>query len=184
MQHRGGARAQPLPRSHSVAGPAWGRCARVCDLESVAAIDPSFEEVFDRLKAIYVADGERAKLAALLKSRLLAVNDPADRVEIEVQRGRALSDIGDQGGAKDALAAALEANPDHVGALSAFADVCVVEQDWNGAEGAFIRLARLTPEPERQAAIYLRLGEILRRALAQPRKGGALVPRDTAADAH
>ncbi|MGK4007450.1 hypothetical protein WMF31_32815 [Sorangium sp. So ce1036] len=129
-------------------------------LEAVATVDPSYADVFSRLKAIYVAEGARAELAALLERRLDAVTDPAERVEMEVLRGRALADVGDASAAKRALAAALDANPDHVEALSAYADVCAGEGDWTGAEQAWIRLARLVPDPAKQAAIYLRLGEL------------------------
>ncbi|WP_437486455.1 hypothetical protein WME75_03630 [Sorangium sp. So ce1014] len=129
-------------------------------LEAVATVDPSYADVFSRLKAIYVAEGARAELAALLERRLDAVTDPAERVEMEVLRGRALADVGDAAAAKRALAAALDANPDHVEALSAFADVCAGEGDWTGAEQAWIRLARLVPDPAKQVAIYLRLGEL------------------------
>jgi cellulose synthase operon protein C len=129
-------------------------------LEAVAEVDPSYEDVFSRLQAIYIAEGARAELAALLERRLEAVTDPVERVEMEVLRGRALADVGDAAAAKRALAAALEANPDHVDALAAFADVSAAEEDWSGAEQAWIRLARLLPDPERQAALYLRLGEL------------------------
>ncbi|WP_437968535.1 tetratricopeptide repeat protein [Sorangium sp. So ce260] len=129
-------------------------------LEAVATVDPSYADVFSRLKAIYIAEGARAELAALLERRLDAVTDAAERVEMEVLRGRALADVGDAAAAKRALAAALDANPDHVEALSAFADVCAGEGDWAGAEQAWIRLARLVPDPEKQVAIYLRLGEL------------------------
>jgi lipopolysaccharide biosynthesis regulator YciM len=129
-------------------------------LEAVAAIDPSFEDVFQRLRGIYIESGARAELAQLLERRLDQVTDPTERVEMEVLRGRALADVGDATAAKSALAAALEANPDHVEALEAFADVCGAEQDWSGAEQAWIRLARLVSDAERQAAIYLRLGAL------------------------
>ncbi|WP_437335920.1 hypothetical protein [Sorangium sp. So ce394] len=129
-------------------------------LEAVATVDPSYADVFSRLRAIYVAEGARAELAALLERRLDAVTDPEERVEMEVLRGRALADVGDVAAAKRALAAALDANPDHVEALSAFADVCAGEGDWAGAEQAWIRLARLVPDPDKQIAIYLRLGEL------------------------
>ncbi|WP_437317987.1 hypothetical protein [Sorangium sp. So ce385] len=129
-------------------------------LEAVATVDPSYADVFSRLKAIYIAEGARAELAALLERRLDAVTDAAERVEMEVLRGRALADVGDAAAAKRALAAALDANPDHVEALSAFADVCAGEGDWAGAEQAWIRLARLVPDPDKQVAIYLRLGEL------------------------
>jgi tetratricopeptide (TPR) repeat protein len=139
-------------------------------LEAVAAIDPSYEDVFPRLQAIYVAAGARAELAALLERRLEAVTDPGERVEMEVLRGRALADVGDAAAAKRALAAALDANPDHVDALSAFGDVSAEEEDWSGAEQAWIRLARLVPEPERQAAIYFRLGDLYDERLPNPER--------------
>jgi tetratricopeptide (TPR) repeat protein len=68
--------------------------------------------------------------------------------------------VGDAAAAKGALKAALDANPDHVEALSAFADVCAAQQDWADAEDAWIKLARLVPDAEKQAAIYLKLGEL------------------------
>ena len=68
-------------------------------LEAVSAIDPSYGDVFQRLQAIYIAEGARAELAELLKRRLDAVTDPAERVEMEVLRGRALADVGDSSAA-------------------------------------------------------------------------------------
>jgi cellulose synthase operon protein C len=129
-------------------------------LEAVATIDPAYEDVFSRLQAIYIAEGARQELASLLEARLARVTDPAERVELEVLRGRALADVGDPAAAKRALAAALDANPDHVEALSAFADVCAAEEDWSSAEQAWIRLARLATEPAQQIAIYNKLGEL------------------------
>ncbi|HRI69955.1 MAG TPA: tetratricopeptide repeat protein, partial [Polyangium sp.] len=128
--------------------------------EHVFSTDPSYRDVFQRLKDVYVATNARAELAALLERRLESVTDPAERVDMEIMRGRALADIGDAAAAKRALAAALEQYPDHVEALAAFAEVSAKEQDWEGAEQAWIRLARLVSEPERQSALYLRLGEL------------------------
>ncbi|MBK9264548.1 MAG: tetratricopeptide repeat protein [Polyangiaceae bacterium] len=128
--------------------------------EHVFSTDPSYRDVFQRLKDVYVATNARAELAALLERRLETITDPAERVDMEIMRGRALADIGDAGAAKRALAAALEQYPDHVEALSAFAEVSAKEEDWEGAEQAWIRLARLVSEPERQSDLYLRLGEL------------------------
>jgi hypothetical protein len=129
-------------------------------LERVVETDVSNEDVFQRLKGLYVASGARADLAALLKKRLDAVADPSERVEMEVLRGRALADVGDATAAKHALAAALEASPDHVEALTAFSEVAASEADWSGAEQAWIRLARLVSDSARQAEIYYRLGDL------------------------
>ncbi len=139
-------------------------------LEEVAETDPSYADVFERLQAIYVAEGARGELAALLERRLDAVSDPKERVEMEVLRGRALADVGDSEAAKRALAAALDANPDHADALAAFADLCAREEDWSGAEQAWIRLARLVPDAARQSAIYLRLGGLYDEHLPNPER--------------
>jgi len=138
--------------------------------EHVFSTDPSYRDVFQRLKDVYVATNARAELAALLERRLEAVTDPAERVDMEIMRGRALADIGDAGAAKRALAAALEQYPDHVEALGAFAEVSAKEQDWEGAEQAWIRLARLVSEPERQTDLYLRLGELYDGPLPNPER--------------
>ncbi|MET0595319.1 MAG: hypothetical protein ABW133_21655, partial [Polyangiaceae bacterium] len=98
------------------------------------------------------------------------VRDPAERIELEVVRGRTLAEIGDSESAKRALAFALESNPDHAEALGVFADVCGRENDWGGAEQALIRLARLVPDTAEQAAIYVRLGEIYDKHLPNPER--------------
>ncbi len=98
-------------------------------LEKVSEVDPAYEDVFQRLQTIYIAEGARGELATLLERRLEAVTDPAERIEMEVLRGRALADVGDSAAAKRALSAALEANPDHTEALSTFATVSAAEQD-------------------------------------------------------
>ncbi len=137
-------------------------------LEHAAAIEGAGEDIFTRLQGLLVARGDRAKLAELLERRIAMTTDPAERVALEVTRGRALADVGDRDAAKRALASALDANPDHADALDAFADLCAAEGDWTGAEQAWIRLARHVAEPERQAEIYRKLGELYDSELDNP----------------
>ncbi|HEY6081620.1 MAG TPA: tetratricopeptide repeat protein, partial [Polyangiaceae bacterium] len=129
-------------------------------LERAVALDVTNEDAVVRLQSLYVSGNDREKLAALLERRLSHTTDPEERVALEVTRGRALADVGERDQAKAALSAALDANPDHVEALAAFADLCSEEGDWGAAEQAFIRLVRHLPEPARQAQIYRRLGEL------------------------
>jgi tetratricopeptide (TPR) repeat protein len=142
-------------------------------LERVSAVDPGHADVFDRLRAIYTSTGARSELAELLSRRLQGIDDPNERVEMEVMRGKALAEVGDSQEAKRALAAALEANPDHVEALSSFADLCHEEGDYEGSEQALIRLARLTADPDRQIDIYLRLGALYDDPLDNPERAEA-----------
>jgi cellulose synthase operon protein C len=139
-------------------------------LEKAVALDIGNEDAAVRLQALYVAAGEREKLAALLERRLSRTTDPNERVALEVTRGRALADVGERAQAKAALGAALDANPDHVEALSTFAELCVEEGDWSAAEQAYIRLVRHLPEPARQAQIYRRLGELYDTSLPNPER--------------
>jgi len=129
-------------------------------LEAAASLDLKHADVFSRLRALYVQREEREKLAELLERRIDLTDDPEERVALEVTRGKALADIGDRDAARQALAAALDANPDHADALDAFAELAVHDGDWEGAEQAWIRLARHATEPERQAEIYRKLGAL------------------------
>ncbi|HWA73588.1 MAG TPA: tetratricopeptide repeat protein [Polyangiaceae bacterium] len=142
-----------LDKAHN---PEQGRAT----LERAVDLDLSHEEAVSRLQALYVARGDRQKLAELLARRLERTTDPEERIAIEVTRGRALAEVGEPAAARAALAAALDANPDHIEALETFAEVCLTEGDWLGAEQAFIRLARHSADPAQQAQIYRRLGEL------------------------
>ncbi len=139
-------------------------------LERAVQLDVGHEDAVVRLQALYVAANERQKLAELLERRLERTTDPEERIAIEVTRGRALAEVGERDAAKAALAAALDANPDHAEALEAFAELCLEEGDWASGEQALIRLARHTIELPRQAQIYRRLGELYDTTLPNPER--------------
>jgi tetratricopeptide (TPR) repeat protein len=152
------------------AGRLWADQAKdedraIIALEAAASIDPAHEDVFDRLSRLYATHGMQNELATLLERRLEGIDDPAERLAMEVRRGRVLLDVGDTQGARDAFEAALAQRPDDHGALSAFADLCVAQRDWEAAEQALVRLARLLPTPEEQRDVYGRLGELYSRHL-------------------
>jgi tetratricopeptide (TPR) repeat protein len=129
-------------------------------LEEACGLDITFADVFDRLKAIYIASNDTNELALLLERRLDVIEDPAERVEMQVLRGKVLSEVGETQGAKDALAAALDVSPDHVPALRAFSELCFAEGDWSSAEQALLRLGRLAQDVLEQADIYRKLAKI------------------------
>jgi hypothetical protein len=129
-------------------------------LEQAAAIDVAYEDVFSRLSALYASRGARNDLAALLERRIATITDPEEQVAMEVERGHFLAEVGDTVGARKALEAALEARPDHTQALSQLAELCAKEEDWPGAERAWVRLARLLATPEEQRDAYARLGQL------------------------
>ncbi len=132
----------------------------VACLEQAAAIDVAYEDVFARLSALYGKRGAREELAALLEKRIAIVSSPEEKVELEVERGRALMDIGDPVGARAVLKSALAEKPDHIAALGAYADLCAAASEWDEAEQAWVRLARSVPVPEEQRDVYRKLGEL------------------------
>jgi predicted Zn-dependent protease len=129
-------------------------------LEQAAMIDVAYEDIFERLAKIYKQRGQGSELAALLERRIARVTDPAQRVEMEVQRGLALAELGDEDGARESLETALKDEPDNVEALRALGDLCAKQGRWDAAEQAWVRLARLLPTPDEQRAVYARLGEL------------------------
>jgi tetratricopeptide (TPR) repeat protein len=139
-------------------------------LEKAVALDLRHEDAVARLQALYVAAGERQKLAELLERRLEQTNDPEERIAIEVARGRALFEVGERPAARAALQAALDENPDHVDALEAFAELCAGEGDWPNAEQAYIRLGRHATDSARQIQIYTKLGELYDTTLPNPER--------------
>lgn len=129
-------------------------------LEHAAEIDISHADIFPRLSQAYAEKRLDAELARLLERRLAKVSDTDERVTLEVELARALAEMGDLKKARTALESALVERPDHTTALAAIAEVCGKEGDWNGAEQAYVRLARLLAAPEEQRVIYEKLAEI------------------------
>jgi tetratricopeptide (TPR) repeat protein len=139
-------------------------------LERVIELDHGHEDAMARLQNLLIEQGDRQALASLLERRIELAADTEERVALEVQRGKLLSGVGDTAAAKAALTAALDANPDHAGALEALAELASKEGDWAAAEQALIRLVRHAPEPARQAQIYRKLGELYDGNLPNPER--------------
>jgi len=139
-------------------------------LEHAIALDPEHEDAMARLQALLIEHGDRQALAQVLGRRLELAKDPEERVALEVQRGKLLAGVGEHAAARSALTAALDANPEHAGALEALADLSSTEGDWSSAEQALIRLVRHTPDPARQTQLYRRLGELYDTTLPNPER--------------
>jgi tetratricopeptide (TPR) repeat protein len=129
-------------------------------LEAAAQIDVAHEDLFDRLSGLYASRGMQPELASLLERRISGITDPSARLAMEVRRGRLLLEVGDRASARKAFESALGERPDDPGALAAFADLCITEKDWDAAEQALVRLARLLPTADEQRMVYARLGEL------------------------
>jgi cellulose synthase operon protein C len=129
-------------------------------LEAAAAIDIGHQDVFDRLSHLYAARRMQPELASLLERRISGITDPDERLAMEVRRGQVLLEAGDVEGARRAFEAALADRPEDAGALSALADVCISQREWEVAEQTLVRLSRLLPTADEQRNVYTRLGDL------------------------
>lgn len=166
---------ESVARSSAVAGhqlEAWYDAAKVwldlakdeergvAALEACAALDLGHADVFARLRDLYRSRAAMSDLATLLERRIATVTDPDERVSLEVERGKALTDSNDFDQARLAFDAALAVRPDNAPALMAVADLAGKAGDWEGAEQSLVQLARLVQDVEQQKLIYTRLGDI------------------------
>jgi hypothetical protein len=129
-------------------------------LEEAAAIALGDDELFDRLLDLYARSGQRAELAALLERRLAEVDDPEARAALEVQRGKALAEMGDLDAASQALESALATDANNSAALRVYASIAMKRSDWTAAEQTLVSLARLVADPAEQRSIYASLGTL------------------------
>ncbi len=132
----------------------------ISSFETVNALDVAHADVSERLGALYASREMHAELADLLEHQVARATDPERRLALDVRRGRALLAIGDFARARLAFEGALEVRPDHADALSSLADLCIEQSDWEAAEQALIRLARLLPSLEEQRRVYVRLSDL------------------------
>ena len=130
-------------------------------LESAAAIDVAFRDVFDRLSRIYASRKMQAELAQLLERRMDCVTDPGGApAPSRCGAGASSSRRGTSPARREAYESALAEQPDDAQALAAFTDLCLAQGDWEIAEQSLIRLARLLPTPDEQRVVYTQLGEL------------------------
>lgn len=137
-------------------------------LEAAAAIDPAHPDVLQRLRELHTDAGDLQALASLLAQRLRAPSAPEERAEIQVERARLFSQMGDLEEAKQALDAALEASPHHAEALRTLVDFSTRDEDWKSVERGLSRLLELATSPEEEANLHAQLGDLHREHLADP----------------
>jgi tetratricopeptide (TPR) repeat protein len=129
-------------------------------LERANEVDRIYEPVFERLRDLYAARGDRAELVTLLERRLSHTTSADERFALEVTRARALAQVGDSQAAHEALDSALQARPNDVDALAALATVCFEEQDWSGAERAWLKLSQLLDDSLARVSVFISLGDL------------------------
>lgn len=139
--------------------------ARVGDLaeadaraQEILARAPDDTEAFVQRKHVLTARSDWSALAQLLRARASAVDDAAERAERRYEAGRlAETELYDVAAAAQDYEAALAAEPDHVGALDALADLSYRTRHLSRARALYALLG------EHPAASKLGADEVWRR---------------------
>ncbi len=156
-------------------------------LERAAAADLSHLDVFERLRQLLEAAQEHRAVEALLARRAAIERDPARLAELETARAATLTRLGERDGAKEALSAALTAQPHGATTLRGLADLQLADGQYAEAAETLIALAR-TEHPRTLRGAFLDLGRIyqdhlpdLRRAEIAYTRALAIEPDDVQA---
>ncbi len=138
-----------------------GDPARAADaLVAAARIDPSYEQVLDRLARLLPERGGEKVLADLVKARLARGADPATERHLQLLLANVYQQLGDLLAAKQALRAIIGRQPQQVDALVRLARVCIADGDTRGAIDALQRLTRATEDPRLLRGAWLQLGDV------------------------
>ena len=135
-----------------------------CTLELLLTADPLNSFAISKLTQTYRATQAYDRLAALLERQIEHVTDPSERTSLQIERARCLLALGLTIAADKAIAPVLSAFPNHQDALEIKAAVAAALDDVAEAETIYTDLLNLSSEPERQAALCRKLGEIYEKA--------------------
>ncbi len=158
--------------------------AKTAYLEA-SRIDVTYRDLFERLRDMLEADGDTTDLADLADRRLAAGGDATVMRSLRRTQAALKATMGDRAGARDALRAALELDPQDVDALRRLAELSLADEDWRGAAEALIRFARLRQDRDDLRWVFFTLGDIYQRHMPDGRRAEAayrrclkLVPED------
>lgn len=150
--------------------------AKAAFLEA-SQIDVTYHDLFERVRDMLEQDGDTADLADLADRRLAAGGDATVMRSLRRTQAALKATMGDRAGARDALRAALELDPQDVDALRRLAELSLQDQDWRGAAEALIRFARLRQDRDDLRWVFFTLGDIYQRHMPDTRRAEAAYRR-------
>ncbi len=150
--------------------------AKAAYLEA-SRIDVTYHDLFERVRDMLEQDGDTADLADLADRRLAAGGDATVMRSLRRTQAALKATMGDRAGARDALRAALELDPQDVDALRRLAELSLQDEDWRGAAEALIRFARLRQDRDDLRWVFFTLGDIYQRHMPDTRRSEAAYRR-------
>ncbi len=143
----------------------------VADLKLAFDLQPHNLEAFERLHKALEHQGDHALLAAVVRRRLEVETDARRKLHLHLVAGALQRDhLGDRAVAKEEFAAALQLEPANREALRQAADLAWEDARWPEAAELFIREARVETDNKRLHVVFVRLGEIYRLHVPDPKR--------------
>ena len=138
-------------------------------LEEALSLDPADASAFAWLRQLLETDGDHAGLAGLLARRTAVTSGP-EAAGLRVARADLLAGpLADSAGARAELAAVLETDPQHVGALARLAALEQQEGNHGASAALSIRQARFERDPQALMDCFLRIGRLHTGPLEDPK---------------
>ena len=167
-QRRGRGSDGSGPRDGDRRGPAEGspnpeRSPRTRDwLREVLRIAPDHVAAFERLGALYGAEGRHREWSEVLAERLAATQNPFERTSLRLARADCLAGaLGDLAGARRELELVLEREPQHPVALGRLVALEEAASNLKVVPDLLRRLAAVEPTDEVRLQVFVKLGRIL-----------------------
>lgn len=128
-------------------------------LEAAARLAPSDVDLAERLERHYLETEQRVKLLELIEHRLGDAANADQKQRLLALRDRTLQEVGATPRPRP-VAQQVDASPEHHEALEAYARRSFASGELKAAEGAWLQLARIVPDPTKQADYYRNLAEL------------------------
>jgi tetratricopeptide (TPR) repeat protein len=128
-------------------------------LEAAAHLAPNDDDLAERLQRHYLETEQRVKLLEQIERRLDHTSDADLKQRLVALRDRTLQEVGATPRPRP-VAQKVDASPEHHDALDAYARRSFASGEIKAAEGAWLQLARIVPDPNKQADYYRSLAEL------------------------
>ncbi|HEX2882398.1 MAG TPA: hypothetical protein VHO25_22915 [Polyangiaceae bacterium] len=128
-------------------------------LEAAAHLAPNDDDLAERLQRHYLETEQRVKLLEQIGQRLDHTSDADLKQRLVALRDRTLQEVGATPRPRP-VAQQVDASPEHHDALDAYARRSFASGEIKAAEGAWLQLARIVPDPAKQADYYRSLAEL------------------------
>jgi hypothetical protein len=154
----------------------------IASLRAALAVDSAHDAAFEQLRTLLADAGDDAALAAALSDRIAVAGNPFEVTSLRLTRADLLAKLGDRPGARVELDAILSKQPEHPRALARLSELLWDDGAWGDAGEVYLRRAVVERDPKALEEIFLRLGNIYRDRVPDPKRAVSSYERVRALD--